>query len=163
MEKRVVVTGLGLVTPIGNDVPTFWDNLIHGVCGIDFITDFPTEDLAVKIGGKLKDFDPLQYGMDKPFVRKQDPFTIFAMAAAWQAMNDCGLHAGEEKHESRTREQQKHCAAPLHQRRHERLRRLHLRPHDGNEARLLFAHLDDSDGARLYAGGDGGYVVLTDG
>jgi 3-oxoacyl-[acyl-carrier-protein] synthase II len=97
MEKRVVVTGLGLVTPIGNDVPTFWDNLIHGVCGIDFITDFPTEDLAVKIGGKLKDFDPLQFGMDKPFVRKQDPFTIFAMAAAFQAMNDCGLKAGEEE------------------------------------------------------------------
>ncbi len=96
MEKRVVVTGLGLVTPIGNDVPTFWDNLVHGVCGIDFITDFPTEDLAVKIGGKLKDFDPLQYGMDKPFVRKQDPFTVFAMAAAWQAMNDCGLATAEE-------------------------------------------------------------------
>ena len=81
MDKRVVVTGLGLVTPIGNDVPTFWSNLIHGVCGIDYITDFPTEGLAVKIGGKLKDFDPLQFGMDKPFVRKQDPFTIFARAA----------------------------------------------------------------------------------
>ena len=75
MEKRVVVTGLGLVTPIGNDVPTFWDNLIHGVCGIDFITDFPTEDLAVKIGGKLKDFDPLQYGMDKPFLSPMTTIT----------------------------------------------------------------------------------------
>ena len=96
MDKRVVVTGLGLVTPIGNDVPTFWSNLIHGVCGIDYITDFPTEGLAVKIGGKLKDFDPLQFGMDKPFVRKQDPFTIFAMAAAYQAMNDSGLQTKEE-------------------------------------------------------------------
>ena len=93
MNRRVVITGLGLITPIGNDVPTFWDNLIHGVCGIDFISDFPTEELAVKIGGKLKDFDPLRYGMDKPFVRKQDPFTVFAMAAAYQAVQDSGLDA----------------------------------------------------------------------
>ncbi len=95
MAKRVVVTGMGVVTPVGNDVPSFWNNITNGVCGIDFITDFPTEGLPVKIGGKLKDFDPLQYGMDKPFVRKQDPFTIFAMAASYQAMNDSGLNAAE--------------------------------------------------------------------
>ena len=91
MNKRVVVTGLGVISCVGKDVRTFWDNLVAGVCGIDVITEFPTEELAVKIGGKIRDFDPLQYGMDKPFVRKQDPFTIFAMAAAHQAMQDSGL------------------------------------------------------------------------
>lgn len=96
MSKRVAVTGLGAVTPVGNDVDTFWSSLINGVCGIDYITEFPTEGLAVKIGGKLKNFDPLKYGMDKPFVRKQDPFTIYAMAAAYQAMNDSGLKSEGE-------------------------------------------------------------------
>lgn len=91
MDKRVAVTGLGVVSCIGNDVNTFWQNLRDGVCGIETITEFPTEGLAVKIGGKLKNFNPEDYGMDKPFIRKQDPFTIYAMAAAWQAMNDSGL------------------------------------------------------------------------
>lgn len=91
MERRVVVTGLGVVSCIGNDVQTFWRNLVDGVCGIDIITEFPTDGYAVRIGGKVRDFNPEQYGMDKPFIRKQDPFSIYAMAAAWQAMNDCGL------------------------------------------------------------------------
>lgn len=95
MEKRVVVTGLGVLSCIGNDIPTFWNNLINGVCGIDTITEYPTEGLPVKIGGLVKNFDPLQYGMDKPFVRKQDTFTIFAMASAFQAMKDSGLVSGE--------------------------------------------------------------------
>ena len=95
MEKRVAVTGLGVLSCIGNDVKTFWDNLIHGVCGIDHITEFPTENLAVKIGGMVRNFNPEEYGMDKPFIRKQDPFTIFGMASAWQAMQDSGLVSGE--------------------------------------------------------------------
>ena len=95
MDKRVVVTGLGALTPIGNDVSTFWNSLINGVCGIEVISEFPVENLAVKIGGKIKDFDPEQYGMDKPFVRKQDPFTVYAVASAWQAMNDSGLVSDE--------------------------------------------------------------------
>lgn len=95
MERRVAVTGLGVVSCIGNDIATFKRNLFDGVCGIDYISEFPTADLAVKIGGKLKDFNPEDYGMDKPFIRKQDPFTIFGMAAAFQAMQDSGLVAGE--------------------------------------------------------------------
>ena len=58
MEKRVVITGLGVISPVGNDVPTFWNNLKEGVCGIESITDFPTDDLPVKIGGRVKGFDP---------------------------------------------------------------------------------------------------------
>ena len=95
MEHRVVVTGLGVLSCIGHDVPTFWENLKNGVCGIDEISEFPTEDLAVKIGGKIRDFNPEDFGMDKPFIRKQDLFTVFAMASAWQAMRDSGLVAGE--------------------------------------------------------------------
>lgn len=96
MGRRVAVTGLGVVTPVGNDVSTFWKNLQDGVCGIECITEFPTEDLPVKIGGKIRDFNPEAYGLDKPFVRKQDPFTIYALAAANQAMADAGLCADGE-------------------------------------------------------------------
>ena len=97
MEKRVVVTGLGVVSCIGNDVPTFWNSLVNGVCGIDTITEFPTDGFAVKVAGKVRNFNPEEYGMDKPFIRKQDQFSVFAMAAAWQAMKDSGLNAlGED-------------------------------------------------------------------
>ncbi|MCR4824102.1 MAG: beta-ketoacyl-ACP synthase II [Bacteroidales bacterium] len=95
MDRRVAVTGLGVLSCIGNDVKTFWDNLKNGVCGIDYITEYPTDNLAVKIGGMVRGFNPEDYGMDKPFVRKQDPFTIFAMASAYQAMQDSGLVSGE--------------------------------------------------------------------
>ncbi len=95
MERKVAVTGLGVLSCIGNDVNSFWRNLIDGVCGIDYISEFPTEKLPVKIGGMIRNFNPEEYGMDKPFIRKQDPFTIYAMAAAYQAMNDCGLVSGE--------------------------------------------------------------------
>ena len=95
MEKRVAVTGLGVLSCVGNDVKTFWDNLKKGVCGIETITEFPTDGLAVKIAGTVKNFNPEDYGMDKPFIRKQDPFTLFAVASAAQAMADSGLVSGE--------------------------------------------------------------------
>ena len=91
MEKRVVITGLGVISSVGNDIPTFWNNLLNGVCGIQTITDFPTDGLPVKIGGRVKDFDPDRYGIDKAFMRKQDWFTIYGVAAAHQAMEDSGL------------------------------------------------------------------------
>lgn len=93
MDRRVVITGLGIISPVGNDVPTFWNSLKEGVCGIESITDFPTDILPVKIGGRVKDFDPDRYGIDKPFMRKQDWFTIYGVAAARQAMDDAGLCA----------------------------------------------------------------------
>lgn len=92
-DKRVVITGMGIISPVGNNVETFWSNLLNGVCGIETINEFPVENLAVKIGGKIRDFHPEEYGMDRPFIRKQDPFTIFAMAAAYQAMQDSGLES----------------------------------------------------------------------
>lgn len=95
MNKRVVVTGMGVITPVGNDVQTYWKNLLEGVCGIDFITSIPTDDLPVKIAGEVKDFNPADYGIEPPFARKQDKFTVYATAAAWQAVNESGLNASE--------------------------------------------------------------------
>lgn len=95
MNRRVVVTGTGIVSPIGNDVKTFWKNLLDGVCGIDFIKAFPTDDLPVKIAGEVKDFNPADYSIEPAFARKQDRFTVFAVAAAWQAVNEAGLDASE--------------------------------------------------------------------
>ncbi|MBQ9185339.1 MAG: beta-ketoacyl-ACP synthase II [Bacteroidales bacterium] len=90
-KKRVVITGMGVISSVGNDIETYWKNLKDGVCGIELIDSFSTENLPVKIAGKIKDFNPEAYGMDKPFVRKQDRFTQFGMAAAYQAMQDSGL------------------------------------------------------------------------
>jgi len=95
-EQRVVVTGMGVVSPVGNDVATFWKNLKDGVCGINTIENFDTSMLPVHIAGQVKDFDPLQMGMDKAFVRKQGMFTQYAVAAAYQAMQDAGLKSDGE-------------------------------------------------------------------
>lgn len=96
MSRRVVVTGTGVITPVGNDVRTYWKNLLDGVCGIDFIKSIPTDDLPVKIAGEVKDFVPADYGIETPFARKQDKFTIYAVAAAWQAVKESGIDASED-------------------------------------------------------------------
>ena len=79
--RRVVVTGLGAVTPIGNDVPTYWNNLLAGTCGIARMTRFDPTEYKATLAAEVKDFDPTQY-MDKADVRKNDLFAQFAMAAA---------------------------------------------------------------------------------
>lgn len=96
MNRRVVVTGTGVISPIGNNTETFWKNILDGECGIDFIKSIPTDDLLVKIAGEVKDFNPADYGIETPFARKQDKFTIYAVAAAWQAMQESGLKASED-------------------------------------------------------------------
>ena len=95
MNRRVVVTGTGVISPVGNNTETYWKNLLDGVCGIDFIKSIPTDDLPVKIAGEVKDFVPADYGIEPPFARKQDIFTLYAVAAAWQAVRQSGLDAGE--------------------------------------------------------------------
>ena len=95
MSRRVVVTGTGVITPVGNDVETYWKNLLGGVCGIDFIRSIPTDDLPVKIAGEVKDFVPADYGIETPFARKQDKFTVYAVAAAWQAVNESGIDSSD--------------------------------------------------------------------
>ena len=84
--RRVVITGMGVVTPVGNDLPTTWNNLINGVCGIAPITSFDTTDLPAKIAGEVKNFDPIAAGVDKAFAKRNDRFAIYAMAAAIEAM-----------------------------------------------------------------------------
>ena len=79
---------MGVVSPVGNDLETTWNNLINGVCGIAPIKSFDTTDLPVKIAGELKDFDPIASGVDKAFAKRNDRFAIYAMAAAYQAMKD---------------------------------------------------------------------------
>ena len=71
MSRRVVVTGMGAISPIGNDVPTMWKNMVDGVCGIETITAFDTSDLKVHIAGTVKDFDPTQY-IEKKEVRSEE-------------------------------------------------------------------------------------------
>lgn len=88
--KRVVVTGLGVISPVGSTVPEFWENLVGGKLGIDFITRFDTSDFKVKIAAEVKDFDPHRY-MEKGEIRKTDLFAQYAVAAAVQAMEDSGI------------------------------------------------------------------------
>ena len=89
--KRVVITGMGVISPVGNNVETFWNNLINGVCGIDRITYFPTDDLPVKIAGEIRGFNAKDFGVDPQTIRKSDRFCLYALAAANQAMEDSGL------------------------------------------------------------------------
>ena len=88
--KRVVVTGLGAITPLGNNVSEFWDNLIKGTCGIKEITKFDTTNYKVKLAAEVHQFDPLQY-MDKMELRHTDLYAQYALAAACQAMEDSGI------------------------------------------------------------------------
>lgn len=85
-----------MITPVGNNVHTYWNNLLDGVCGIDFIRSIPTDDLPVKIAGEVKDFNPADYGIETSFARKQDKFSVYAVAAAWQAMNQSGLSSAAD-------------------------------------------------------------------
>ena len=86
---------MGVISPVGNDVNTYWNNLLEGMCGIDYIQSVPTDDLPVKIAGEVKDFNPADYQIETPFARKQDKFTIYAVAAAWQAVKQSGLDSNE--------------------------------------------------------------------
>ncbi len=88
--KRVVVTGLGAVTPIGNDVESTWKSAKNSECGIDYITKFDTEDSKIKIAAEVKDFDPTLY-IEKKEVRKTDLYTQYAVAAATQAVKDSDI------------------------------------------------------------------------
>lgn len=88
--KRVAVTGMGIISPIGNDINVFRKNLFNGVCGIDFITKFDTADYKVKIAAEIKDFNITDY-IEKNEARRLDIFTQYAVAAAEQAVRDSGI------------------------------------------------------------------------
>ncbi|MBR0169872.1 MAG: beta-ketoacyl-ACP synthase II [Bacteroidales bacterium] len=94
--NKVYITGVGCITPLGNDVNTLWNNLINGVCGIDFIKQIDNTNLPVKIAAEVKEFNPETWGIDKTMIRHNDRFALFALAAAAQAMQDSGLKVGED-------------------------------------------------------------------
>lgn len=95
MKRRVVVTGMGAVTPIGNSVPDFWDSVKEGKVGIGPITKFDTTEYKVKLAAELKEFDPKKY-MDVKAARRMEPFCQYAVAAAKEAIEDAALDMEKE-------------------------------------------------------------------
>lgn len=89
-RRRVVITGLGCISSLGVGVPTTWECLVTGRCGIDLISSIDTEGLTSKIAGEAKDFDPLDH-IPKPEARKMDRYTQIAVVAAGEAIQDSGL------------------------------------------------------------------------
>jgi len=93
MSRNVVITGLGVISPIGKTVPEFWDALVAGKSGITTVTRFDPSRLPTRIGGEVKDFDPSLY-MDGKEARRTDLFVQYAMAASSEALKDAGLDQG---------------------------------------------------------------------
>ncbi len=95
MERRVVITGLGAISPVGNTIADFWESLKTGKSGLNFIQGFDDVDLPVRIVAQVKDFDPIANGLERADVRKMDLYCQYAVAAANQAVKDSGLVSGE--------------------------------------------------------------------
>ena len=98
MKRRVVVTGLGIVSPVGNDLATAWGNVREGRSGIGPVTHFDASTFPTRIAGEVRDFDPAQYVPAKD-VKKMDPFIHYAIAASVQALADAGMHPHEHDEE----------------------------------------------------------------
>src|SRR6516162_6057285 len=90
-ERRVVITGLGIVAPLGNSVDVFWNNLVAGQCGVDKIVSFDASPFDTQIAAQVKDFDPLPAFPSPKEVRRTDRYSQFGVYAAWQALKDSGL------------------------------------------------------------------------
>ncbi|MFC4559307.1 beta-ketoacyl-ACP synthase II [Virgibacillus kekensis] len=93
--RRVVVTGLGAISPVGNDVNTTWESIVAGNSGIDFVTKVNKDEYPAKVAAEVKDFEPKDY-MDKKDARKMDPFTQYAVAASKMAVEDAKLEINED-------------------------------------------------------------------
>src|SRR6202011_2264875 len=90
-DRRVVITGLGVITPIGNDLETFWKNLVEGKSGLGRIQTFDTANYDCKIGGEVRDFEPKNFFKNAKDVRRTDRFAQLAMAAAKMSIQDSGI------------------------------------------------------------------------
>ena len=95
MKRRVVITGLGIVSPVGNDIPTAWDNIVNGRSGVQRITRFDPSALTAQIAGEVKDFDVTQYITAKE-AKTMDTFIHYGVAAGIQAWQDAGLEVTED-------------------------------------------------------------------
>jgi len=91
IERRVVVTGLGVVSPLGNQVDTFWNNLVAGHCGVDKIASFDASRFDTQVAAEVKDFDPGPAFPSPKEIRRTDRFSQFGVYAGWQALRDSGL------------------------------------------------------------------------
>ncbi|TGV05203.1 beta-ketoacyl-[acyl-carrier-protein] synthase II, partial [Mesorhizobium sp. M00.F.Ca.ET.186.01.1.1] len=98
MKRRVVITGVGVISPVGNDAQTFWNSLLEGKSGIDRLTAFDATDYPTQIAGEVKDFNPELY-MDKKEIRRTDRFVQFGLAAAKMAVEDAKLEITPENAE----------------------------------------------------------------
>lgn len=94
-ERRVVITGLGMISPIGNDVATSWQSALAGVSGVDKITHFDASEFGCQIAAEVKDFDAAQY-LGVKEVRRFDRFVHFGVAAGLMALEDSGLEITDE-------------------------------------------------------------------
>ena len=90
MKKRIVVTGMGAITPVGKNVDTLWDSIKKGICGVDYIKSFDTSNFKVKIAAEVKDYNPEDY-FERKEARRMDRYAQFAMAAAKEAFEQSGL------------------------------------------------------------------------
>ena len=95
-DRRVVITGLGVVTPLGHDLNTFWQNLVAGQCGIDKITAFDAAAFDTQIAGEVKNCDPAPAFPSPKEIRRTDRYSQFAVYAAWSALKDSGLDLAKE-------------------------------------------------------------------
>jgi len=95
-DRRVVVTGLGVVTPLGHDLNTFWQNLVTGQCGIDKISAFDPAAFATQIAGEVKNFDPVAAFPSPKEIRRTDRYSQFGVYAAWSALKNSGLELEKE-------------------------------------------------------------------
>jgi len=95
LTQRVVVTGMGVVTALGSDLPTFWNNLLEGKSGVSLIEAFDTTEYPTKIAAEIKNFDPASYNIDKKEARKMDRFVQFGVVASKLAIEDAALSIGE--------------------------------------------------------------------
>jgi 3-oxoacyl-[acyl-carrier-protein] synthase II len=90
-ERRIVITGLGVVTPLGNEVETFWNNLVNGKCGVEKITSFDPAPFDTQIAAPVKNFDPVPAFPSPKEARRADRYSQFGIYASWQALKDSGL------------------------------------------------------------------------
>jgi len=95
-DRRVVITGMGVVTPLGHDLDTFWQNLITGQCGIDTISSFDASPFATQAAGEVKNFDPAPAFPSPKDIRRADRYSQFGVYAAWSALKDSGLELAKE-------------------------------------------------------------------
>src|SRR6185436_16111065 len=89
-ERSVIITGLGVVTPLGHELDAFWNQLLNGQCGIDRITAFDTTGFDTKIAGQVKPFDVAPAFPSPKEIRRTDRYSQFGIFAAWRALQDCG-------------------------------------------------------------------------